>query len=270
MRLNPDQRTGTFKENSMRYPSLFTSSVFCLGLALALPQAADAQDIDPLEARRYGNLGALTGAVIGAVVGGPPGAVVTAAAGGWLSDKLLTGKHNRLLQASLASAREELLALQQNHAALQQDYQLALQAETGNGLLASADYAAPSAPACCGNSEVTIHFRSNSAEVEPHYRADLESFIVTVHNTPKPVITMIGHADRRGDSRENLYLSQQRLQQVERKLRELGLASVVIETTALGSSVPLTRLDSYDSNFFDRRVVLQVRSDREALLSSTR
>jgi sortase system peptidoglycan-associated protein len=249
--------------------SALSALALVLGAALALSVAkAQAQELDPATVTRYENIGVISGAAVGAVVGGPPGAVVSAAVGGWLSDKILAGKQNRLLKAHLESTRQELLSLQKANASLQEQV-LAQQTRSAANLLATTQDAGVTR-ACCADSELVLHFRTGSAAIEAHYQSELKAFVGHVQSVPQAVVEMYGYADRRGDNAANLALSQQRLREVEGKLRELGLRNFTYETTAMGEGQPLTATDNFETNFYDRRVVLRVRSGNTELLSSSR
>jgi peptidoglycan-associated lipoprotein len=98
----------------------------------------------------------------------------------------------------------------------------------------------------------------------------LEEFVGYVQSLPGAVVEIYGFADRRGEQTDNLWLSQERVQSVEKSLRELGLKNFTYETTALGEGQPATATDTLETNFFDRRVVLRVRKDQNELVSSSR
>lgn len=249
--------------------SALTALALVLGTALALSVAkAQAQELDPQEVDRVESIGVLSGAVIGAAVGGPPGAVVTAAVGGWIGDKVLAGRHNKLLKAELASTRQQILALQEANANLQ-DQLIAQQAHGGSDLLATTSTSVTGS-SCCGDSELVLHFRSGSSQVEKLYEGELAQFVDYVQTLPKAVVEIYGYADRRGEHTDNLWLSQERVQSVEQELRKLGLRDFTYETTALGENEPVLETDSLETNFYDRRVVLRVRNGHNEYLSSSR
>jgi outer membrane protein OmpA-like peptidoglycan-associated protein len=249
--------------------SAMTALSLLLGTALALSVSnAQAQELDPKEVRRVENTGVLTGGAVGALIGGPPGAIVGAALGGVLSDKVLVGRHNRLLKAQVEADRAELLALQEANADLQAQL-IASHNESGANLLATTSNQVPGV-ACCGDSALVLHFRSGSSDVEKLYDEQLEEFVSHVQSVPGAVVEIYGYADRRGEQNDNLWLSQERVQSVEKSLRSLGLKNFTYETTALGEGAPATPTDTLENNFFDRRVVLRLRKDRNEYLSSTR
>lgn len=249
--------------------SALTTVALVIGTALALAVAnAQAQNLDPNEVRRVENIGVASGMVIGAVVGGPPGAIITGAFGGWISAKVLAGRHNKLLQTQVAINHQEILALQEANAELQAQL-IASQSQSSTNLLATTSDALPTAN-CCGDSELVLHFRSGSSVVEALYASELKDFVEYAQSVPDAVVEIYGYADRRGEDTDNLWLSQERVQAVEHALRDRGLKDFTYETTALGEGEPATVADALETNFFDRRVILRVRNGQNEYVSSSR
>jgi outer membrane protein OmpA-like peptidoglycan-associated protein len=182
-------------------------------------------------------------------------------------DHFLVRRENKALNASLDNSRSQLASAQAANAQLQA--QLAASQTAQRNLVASTSREAP-VTACCGDSELVLHFRSGSSAVEQLYDEQLEAFASYVESVPDAVVEIYGYADRRGEQTDNLWLSQERVQSVEKSLRNLGLRNFTYETTALGEGKPLTATESLENNFFDRRVVLRVRNDQHALASSSR
>jgi len=174
---------------------------------------------------------------------------------------------NSQLAARLEEAHEELLALEDKNAVLRMEYHW-LEQEKSGLQLASTGMEVPATFSCCADTELVLHFRSDSAAIEKHYRADLAAFVDTVLGIPGAVVELVGHTDKRGNADANLQLSRARLAAVESRLRELGLRNVLVETTALGARHAKGDLDSDEDAFFDRRVEVRVRAVERQLLSS--
>lgn len=239
-------------------------------IALATSFGSDdiqAQDISKNEQSRYQSTGIMAGAAIGAAIAGPPGAVITAAAGGWLSEQVLAAKSNKLLKAELTSTIAKLQSLQDQHSNLQVQYQSLAQLQEQHQQVASLSLQ-QNAIECCLDSALTLHFRTNSAQVEAHYQTELKHFVNTALAMPDAVVEISGHADRRGASAENLALSQRRVQSVEATLRELGLRKVKTNTRATGEEQLLSSEDNFEQNFFDRRVTIRLLPDAHSLLTN--
>jgi sortase system peptidoglycan-associated protein len=234
---------------------------FALSVSQAQAGALDAKEVEKVETLSVGG-----GFLTGAAVGGPAGAVVGAIVGAVAGDHFLARRENKVLESNLDSARGQLAAMQAANVRLQAQ----LSAAEQRNLVASTSHEAP-ASACCEDSELVLHFRSGSSKVEELYDTQLEDFVAYVESVPDAVVEIYGYADRRGEQADNLWLSQERVQSVEKSLRGLGLSNFTYETTALGEGQPVTATENLENNFFDRRVVLRVRKDdQNELASSTR
>jgi sortase system peptidoglycan-associated protein len=221
---------------------------------------------------RHESTGVLGGAVIGGLVGGPIGAVVTAAFGSWVSDKTLAKKENQLLNTELDRQHKELIAMQADFRALQARYQVAQrQVETTRLRKVSVPQRTarmqPEFIQCCSDTELSLHFKTNSTDIEPFYNDKLIEFTSTAKKYPDVVIEITGHADRRGDSEANLILSRDRIQMVEQRIRSMGLITTSLQTNAYGESRPASEIDSLENNFFDRRVTVKLLTVENGLLS---
>jgi peptidoglycan-associated lipoprotein len=249
--------------------SLLTTVSVALGTGFALSVSqAHAGELDPKAVEKVETLSVGGGFLAGAAVGGPPGAFVGAVVGAIAGDHFLVRKENKLLAANLDDSRDQLAYLQAANSQLQA--QLSESQNAQRNLVASISHQ-PAATACCGDSELVLHFRSNSSTVEDLYDDQLEDFVAYVESVPGAIVEIYGYADRRGEQTDNLWLSQERVQSVEKSLRDLGLSNFTYETTALGEGQPVTDIETPENNFFDRRVVLRVRKDdQKELASSTR
>lgn len=240
-----------------------------VALVLALSQTALAADAwtppagDELKRQQYESSGVLGGLAIGALAGGPLGAVASAVAGGWLGNKVHEARDNRIVKEELELARHELERLQASNLALSQELEQ-------KNLVASTMSQPQATAACCQDSALTLHFRSNSSNVEPHYLPALREFVRLTNGLHEVTVEITGHSDRRGADPANLALAQQRVQSVEKSLRDMGLRQVRVETLARGEQQPVSVLDDAQGRFFDRRVQLRLRqSERHGLLSSS-
>lgn len=249
--------------------SVMTTLALALGTGFALSVSqAHAGELDPKEVEKVETISVGGGFLTGAAVGGPAGALVGAIVGAVAGDHFLVRKENKLLASNLDHTRDQLAYIQAANAQLQA--QLSESQSAQRNLVASISHEVPAA-ACCGDSELVLHFRTNSSEVEDLYADQLEEFVAYVESVPGAIVEIYGYADRRGEQTDNLWLSQERVQSVEKSLRDLGLSNFTYETTALGEGQPVTNIENLENNFFDRRVVLRVRKDSEnELASSTR
>lgn len=218
--------------------------------------------------------GIISGAVIGGIVGGPAGAILTAAFGGWVSDKTIAKKENAFLTDELTRQKNELIAMQADYRALEARYQVAERESqaphyrnSGSNTQSLSGSELDTFVDCCNDTEIALHFKTNSTTIEPLYEEKLIEFVSLVNSIPAAVIGITGHADRRGDSAANLALSQRRVQAVERHLKSLGIMDRSMQTNAFGENRPLSQSDSLEDNFFDRRVVIKITKSGKKLLT---
>jgi sortase system peptidoglycan-associated protein len=219
--------------------------------------------------QEYESAGVLGGVVAGALLAGPIGAVTAAAFGGWVGNQAASGRENVLLTQALTEQRSELLALQAEYRSLEARYQTASR-ETEAARVRQASFSSkPAIAACCSDSEMSLHFKTNSADLETLYDAKLKTFAELVRTFPDAVISVTGHADRRGESGSNLALSQRRVDAVKNRLKGLGVTNAFVQSSAFGESMPQSDADSLENNFFDRRVVVKVIASGNSYLTHT-
>jgi sortase system peptidoglycan-associated protein len=246
-----------------------TALALVIGTGLGLSvSSAQASELDPKEVKRLETTSVGSGLLLGAAVGGPPGAVVGAIAGALVGDRIFVGRENKALATRLDSTRDELVAAQAANARLQSQLIAAQNQGSTRNLVATTASERP-ATTSYGDSALVLHFRSGSSSIESLYEEELKNFVGFVKSVPDAVVEIYGYADRRGEQNDNLWLSQDRVQAVEKSLRDLGLRNFTYETTALGEGKPLTPSESLENNFFDRRVVLRVRNSQNELVSSS-
>lgn len=243
-------------------PALCSLALLSTSIPAFAAGAADTELVSDKEKMRHETTGVLSGAIIGGLVGGPLGAVVTAGFGAWVSELTISKKENSLMAASLEEQRRELLALEAEYRALQARHETAqreVQSARARTVSMTQGMATINPAAlCCQDSELVLHFKTGSADIEPLYTEKLMVFAAMVNKLPEAVIEITGHADRRGETAANLSLSQRRIQAVEARLRTLGVRNKALQTSAFGDSRPASDADTLENNFFDRRVVVKV------------
>jgi peptidoglycan-associated lipoprotein len=243
---------------------LIVASLFLLPSTALLAQNSntDFYDADRAKQERSSNetKSVLGGAVIGGLVAGPPGAIITTIFGAMASNHFSSEKENKQLQANLEQTQTELIALQEQQKNLEARYQLTLE-ETQN--LGFRNVNLPGnivEVSCCADSEIALHFKTNSSDIELHYREKLEELANLSSIIPDAIIEVTGYADRRGINGDNLGLSRRRINSVKNSLTSLGVDSNIIQSNAFGENHPLSPVESLEGNFFDRRVDVRIRS----------
>lgn len=236
---------------AMVFTGLISASAFSVAGSRSNEQLAtpSARDIKSQEAQNNA-VGIGTGVVFGAIVAGPVGAVVAGLFGILIADDV--NDKNRLTQTKneLNSANQELVALQRDY---QQSIALANQqiAAMDSAMSQAVQQVTPSL-------EANIQFKTASFIVEEHYKSQLDGLASELRKNPKLKIELSGYADQRGESTYNQILSEQRAKAVKDYLVSQFVNDNQIITQSFGESELVNKSDSFEDNFFDRRVLLKV------------
>ena len=220
---------------------------------LIFTHTAVAQDSMPVEEKR----GLLGGIVVGAVTGGPIGAGLGALVGSNLVGRVFAfNRENRELRDELvdikADHQEELLAYQSETQLLNQDLDKLLQVQSNS----------------LRKQETQIQFRTGSSGIETHYFDQLEKVANLLARNPDASVTLAGYSDRRGSESANTQLSMQRARTVKAYLLAHGVKDHQVITTAYGETKPIDNAESFEGNFFDRRVVMELSLDLDTQLAT--
>lgn len=218
----------------------------CLGSGVAV--AADQQ--------RQERTGLLSGLVLGAVVGGPPGAVIGAIGGGLAGRS--AGREDAVAahQAQIERLRAQLQQTELQRAELQKAKTEAERAAAQRGRMTAAAVVHNPAPSLSLDS--SVQFRTASAELEPHYAAQLRSLAALARQFPQVRVHLLGHADLRGGAAANRQLSQERVRAVRAVLLAAGVEKERITCRALGESAPLYERGDHEGRDFERRVLIRM------------
>jgi len=215
--------------------------------------------------------GFFSGIVLGGLAGGPPGLIVGGAIGALMGEGFHAKGRVGDLQADLYEAQLEVAMVREQAEILQQEYQLALQqlesANNNNTRYQLARLNQDSLTACCDNTVLSLNFRTGSATVERQYAEQLAGFVRLARQMPAVSVEITGYADRNGDAEKNLALSRQRSESVKQYLQELGITDSSITTIAYGETKPLQAEQSFDTDFFDRRVIVRLRDASKQMLT---
>lgn len=240
----------------MKLSTLINTTVLGTTLALSgtsMAHARSTNDIEKEEEKRA-LTGVLGGAAAGALAGGPPGAVVGIFLGVFLSDSINNEKGRELALTDLRKLEQDYSSLQRENNAMQ----LALQ-EMREARIQQVALIQDEQQGGFSNTELVLHFKTNSTQIESHYEDDLENFSHMIKDNPDTIIQITGYADQRGENRANLQLSRNRVQAVEQALKSQGLNDVPMQSVAYGASRPVASDQHPESLFYDRRVVIKAR-----------
>ncbi|ACA86407.1 sortase-associated OmpA-like protein PdsO [Shewanella woodyi] len=225
--------------------------------SLTLSNATHAQE--QLDEREHNEelVGLTSGIVLGAVVGGPVGAIIGAFTGALLGksvgdDSEIDAQHAKI--AALSSDKQSLLVIaDQYDEAQQQLAELKLAQDQKLTELAMG---------------LNIQFKTGSSELAPHIKRQLDDLAYAITISPELRLDMTGYADRRGDSTYNQALSEQRVAEVKSYLVSQGVDESRLSYKAFGASAPLTEDQSFENDFFDRRVNIKLISNGSALAAN--
>ena len=239
--------------------------------AVSATAAAESQHADyQNSASPAQTTGFFSGAVLGGIAGGPPGVIIGAAFGALAGDGWRARSEVGELQANLYESQLRLAALQEAADAIQAKYQLAEQRaeelSRNRTRVYPANLAVANAP-CCDNTVLSLNFRSGSSKIESHYEEQLASLIKIAEQMPTASIEITGYADRNGDPDLNLRLSRERSGSVKQFLSANGIENSSIKTIAYGETRPLSSKQDFESDFFDRRVIVRLRDNSTSMLT---
>lgn len=242
--------------------------VFTLASATAVADSQRADYQNP--ASKEEATGFFSGAVLGGLAGGPPGVIVGAAFGALFGDGWRAKSEVGELQASLYESQLRLAALQERTEAMQARSQLAEQRleelTVNNARTYPANIQLPVSP-CCDNTMLSLNFRSGSSTIETHYEEQLASLVKIAEQMPTARVEITGYADRNGDPELNLKLSHERSNSVKQFLNSRGIQNSSIKTIAHGETKPLHSKQNFESDFFDRRVIVRLRDNSSSMLT---
>lgn len=181
------------------------------------------------------------GALVGAIAAGPPGLVIGVAGGA------LIGRHEGL-EADLKATRDALerQSSEQELKLLEQTRRLEAQRSEQQRQL----------EAIVQGFRLNIHFRTESAELEPRFVRQLESVASLLEALPEVEVHIDAFADRRGMDGYNQELSERRARVVARRLEAAGVEVNRIHQIPHGERQAEYPLNDAEGMDFDRRVLL--------------
>ena len=194
--------------------------------------------------------GFIAGGILGASLGGPIGAGFGAIVGGGIFGKLIGfSRINNELEAELQ--------YQQSSFSTSRDQMRAEITQLGDEL----DYMIETQSVGWNGRELPIQFRTGSSKVEHHYEPQLKEIARVLSRNLDTKVSLSGFADRRGATDYNQKLSEQRVGEIRQYLLSHGVKPAQILSVAFGETKPLKQEQTSESNFFDRRVVMQFSFD---------
>lgn len=101
-------------------------------------------------------------------------------------------------------------------------------------------------------------FQVGKAKVSPDSYGELDLLVDMMKQNPKMVIQLEGHTDYQGDPKENMKLSQMRVDAVKNYLESKNIHKNRVKTKAFGGTQPLSRDNTPDAHRLNRRVEVRI------------
>lgn len=209
-------------------------------------------------------IGLGSGIALGAVIAGPVGAIVGAFAGTLIGKSASDDDALHAQQVRLEEQAEQLTSLAKKQQSLDMISSQYALAQKQLNELKNAEQAKLTELALGLN----VQFRTGSSEIEPHFQQQLNDVAYAMSLSPELTLDLTGYADRRGDDAYNQALSEQRLVEVRNYLMKQGVDSARLTTQAYGASLPLKADQTFENDFFDRRVTLKLQPKSNGLTAS--
>ncbi|HYC87262.1 MAG TPA: OmpA family protein [Chryseosolibacter sp.] len=101
-------------------------------------------------------------------------------------------------------------------------------------------------------------FEVGKSKIDPESYTELDLLAQMMNDNPAMIIQLEGHTDYLGDPKENLKLSQQRVQSVKDYLNAKGIPKTRLKTKAFGGMQPLSRENTPEAHRLNRRVEVRI------------
>jgi OmpA-OmpF porin, OOP family len=101
-------------------------------------------------------------------------------------------------------------------------------------------------------------FEVNRSKINPESYPEMDIVVNMMKDNPKMVIQLEGHTDYGGNPKQNMKLSQDRVDAVREYLISKGTHKNRVKTKAFGGSAPLSRDNTPEAHRLNRRVELRV------------
>lgn len=113
--------------------------------------------------------------------------------------------------------------------------------------------------ATAGNDTLVLHFNSGSSALSAEALQNLTAFMADVELGIGGKVLVVGHADGKGERKDNLALSRKRAKAVKMALMDkLGTAAEKILATSQGNEAPVATNETEKGRALNRRVVVRL------------
>lgn len=232
-----------------------TKITTALALACLLSTSAMAEQSSKQE-KNNEVIGLTTGVIIGSAIAGPLGGFIAGIFGVMIAEDVNSDKKLEIANKALKQKDQQLLVMQQNFEQAKERSILQI-ASMDNAL----EQRVPEI-------ESNIQFKTASYDLEEHYKSQLDLIIQTLLKNPKLSITLSGYADKRGNNISNQALSEQRALSVKNYLLNKGIREKQVITNSFGESSLVSVGESFEDDFFDRRVMLKITGNQMGMTAA--
>ncbi|WP_394174267.1 sortase-associated OmpA-like protein PdsO [Thalassotalea litorea] len=191
-------------------------------------------------------IGISSGAVIGAIFGGPPGAFLAAVLGDMIAK-------NMMVNEELDNVKSELLTTEQSY----QQQLASLEQQKHQQLVEVKHQQQQVLIEQAQNFLMSLMFTTGSSDVAEQYQPQIIAMAALLKQNPEIIINLSGYTDAPGSKDENLNLAKERVESVKTLLLAQGVANRQIHGEAIGE-VGSKGSENEVPNTFDRRVVMQL------------
>ncbi|WP_028764926.1 sortase-associated OmpA-like protein PdsO [Shewanella colwelliana] len=209
-------------------------------------------------------IGVGSGIVLGAVVAGPVGAIIGAFTGGIIGKSVADDSEIKAQQADIAQKENQIAQLNSEQQRLQSVSEQYANAKVELERLKQRQGVRIEELALGLN----VQFKTGSSEIEPHFISQLNEIADVMSMSPELTLDLTGYADRRGESTYNQALSEQRVAEVRSYLVKQGVDASRLAAKAYGATAPVKDEQSFENDFFDRRVMIQLLPSETAIAAN--
>ncbi len=103
-----------------------------------------------------------------------------------------------------------------------------------------------------------VIFQVGRSRISTESYSQLEEVVNMMKENSSMVIQLEGHTDAQGDTKENVKLSQARVDAVKQYIQSKGIQKNRVKTKAYGGTQPLSRENTPDAHRMNRRVELRI------------
>ena len=101
-------------------------------------------------------------------------------------------------------------------------------------------------------------FELGKAKINPDSYSELDLVVSMMNNNKNMVIQLEGHTDNQGDAKQNMKLSEQRVEAVKEYLVSKKIQKNRIKTKAFGGTLPISNDDTPQGHSLNRRVEVRI------------